>query len=158
MITTKINVDPPVAEYITGKYFDAEVGAVRFPADLDLYVLIYDLLKKRPAECPVDSGNLEFALPYRREGKDPETYNYLSARAAEILNRKMRTMMWAELHDTMEEGKHRRGLQFKKIIFTFMCRYGIESLTEDALFKNYQRWRYNLRRTQKRPYKRRSGR
>ncbi len=158
MITTTIAVDAPVAEYITAKFYDAEAGAVRFPSDLDLYVLIWDLLKKRPATCPVDSGNLTFALPCRRGGKDPESYNYLSERAAEILNRKMRTMMWAELHDAMEEGKHLRGLQFKEIIFTFMCRYGIESIGEDALFKNYQRWRYKLRRTQKRDYRRRSDR
>lgn len=154
MITVKITVEKPVAEYIRGKYFDHEAGAVRFPSDLDIYVLIYDLLQRRPVEIPVDSGNLEFILPERRAGKDPLTYNYLSGRAQKMLSDKMRLMMWAELHDYMDENKHIKGIQFKDSVFTFMRRYSIESISEDALFKNYQRWRYKLRRKQKRGYTR----
>lgn len=154
MITVKITVEKPVAEYIRGKYFDHEAGAVRFPSDLDIYVLIYDLLQRRPVNSPVDSGNLEFTLPERRDGKDPITYNYLSGRAQKILADKMRLMMWAELHDYMDENKHIKGIQFKDSVFTFMRRYSIESISEDALFKNYQRWRYKLRRKQKRGYTR----
>lgn len=152
MITVKITVEPYVAEYIQGKYFEYESGVVRFPSSLDIYILIYDLLQRRPANMPVDSGNLEFALPERREGKDPLSYNYLSGRAQKILGDKMRLMMWAELHDMMDENKHIRGIQFKETIFTFMRKYSIESISEDALFKNYQRWRYKLRRKQKRGY------
>lgn len=154
MITVKITVEKPVAEYIRGKYFDHEAGAVRFPSDLDIYVLIYDLLQRRPVDSPVDSGNLEFMLPERRAGKDPLTYNYLSGRAQKMLSDKMRLMMWAELHDFMDENKHIKGIQFKDSVFTFMRRYSIESISEDALFKNYQRWRYKLRRKQKRGYTR----
>ena len=89
MITVKIDIDKAVAEYIRGKYFDNEVGAVRFPPSSDIYITIYDLLLKRPPTNPVDSGNLEFALPDRREanhsgGKDPKTYNYISKRGASI--------------------------------------------------------------------------
>ena len=54
MITVKISVEQHVAEYIRGKYYDHEAGAVRFPSDLDIYILIYDLLKKRPVGCKVD--------------------------------------------------------------------------------------------------------
>lgn len=154
MITVKITVEKPVAEYIRGKYFDHEAGAVRFPSDLDIYVLIYDLLQRRPVDSPVDSGNLEFILPERRVGKDPLTYNYLSGRAQKMLSDKMRLMMWAELHDYMDENKHIKGIQFKDSVFTFMRRYSIESISEDALFKNYQRWRYKLRCKQKRGYTR----
>lgn len=154
MITVKITVEKPVAEYIRGKYFDHEAGAVRFPSDLDIYVLIYDLLQRRPVDSPVDSGNLEFILPERRAGKDPLSYNYLSGRAQKMLSDKMRLMMWAELHDYMDENKHIKGIQFKDSVFTFMRRYSIESISEDALFKNYQRWRYKLRRKQKRGYTR----
>lgn len=157
MITIKINVEPAVAEYIRGKFTDVESGVVRFPADLDIYVLIYDLLQRRPVDRPVDTGNIEFALPERRAGKDPVTYNYLSGRSQRMLCDKMRTMMWAELHDTMDENKHIRGIPFKDTVFTFMRRYSIESISEDALFKNYQRWRYKLRRKQKRSYTRKIG-
>lgn len=55
----------------------------------------------------------------------------------------------------MDENKHLRGIQFKESVFVFMSRYGIESVSEDALLKNYQRWRDKLRRTKKRAYNRR---
>lgn len=155
MVKVKIGVEPYVAEYIRGKFFDEEAGAVRFPSSLDVYVLIYDLLQRRPASNPVDSGNLEIILPSRRAGKDPEFYNYLSARSQKLLSDKMKLMMWAELHDVMDENKHLRGIEFKETIYTFMLRYGIEAISEDALFKNYQRWRYKTRRKAKRAYNRR---
>lgn len=155
MITVKITVEPYVAEYIRGKYFDTEEGAVHFPSGLDLYVAIFDLLQKRPAESPVDTGNLEFCLPDRRIGKSPEVYNFLSAESARILGNKMRVMMWAELHDYMDENKHLHGIQFKESVYVFLRRYGIEAITEDALLKNYQRWRDKQRRRKKRAYTRR---
>lgn len=154
MITVKTTVEPHVAEYIRGKFYDREARVVRFPPTLDIYILIYDLLQKRPATNPVDSGNLEFALPERREGKDPLTYNYLSGRAQKILSDKLRLMMWAELHDLMDENKHINGIQFKESVFLFMRKYNIESITEDALLKNYQRWRDKQRRKKKRGYSR----
>ena len=154
MVPVTIQVDPHIAEYVKGKYFDREVGAVRFPPDLDIYVMIYDLLQKRAASCPVDSGNLELVLPERRVGKDPVTFNYLSGKAQKILADKMRLMMWAELHDFMDENKHIHGIQFKESVFIFMSRYAIESITEDALLKNYQRWRDKQRRRKKRGYSR----
>ncbi|MDE6235355.1 MAG: hypothetical protein K2M56_06360 [Muribaculaceae bacterium] len=153
MISTSIYCDSHVAEYIRSKFYDPSVGAVRFPANLDVYHLLWDLLQKRPASAsPIDAGNLVIALPDRREGKNPEYYNYLSARATKVLVGKLRQMMWAELHDFVDEGKHALGRQFKDSIFIFMTRYGIESISEDALWKNYQRWRYKIRRRSKRAY------
>lgn len=159
MITVKIDIDPAVAEYIRGRYYDPEVGAVRFPPSSDIYVKIYDLLAKRPADHPVDCGNLEFVLPDRRDanfagGKDPKTYNYLSHRATTILCARFRVLMWAELHEFMDEEKHLNGSQYKDSVFVFMSKYGIESITEDAMLKNYQRWRDKMRRRQKRGYTR----
>lgn len=154
MMTIKTTVEPHVAEYIRGKFYDSQAGTVRFPSTMDIYILIYDLLQRRPADHPFDIGNLEFALPERREGKDPLSYNYLSGRAQKILGDKMRLMMWAELHDLMDENKHINGIQFKESVFLFMRKYDIESITEDALLKNYQRWRDKIRRKKKRGYSR----
>lgn len=156
MITTSINCEAYVAEYVTAKYFDPEVGAVHFQSTSDIYHLLWDLLQKRPrGVSPVDEGNLKLALPDRRAGKDPAYYNYLSERASKMLAGKLRLMMWAELHDFVDEGKHALGRQFKDSIFLFMTKYGIESITEDALWKNYQRWRYKTRRKLRRAYTRR---
>lgn len=153
-MTIKTTVEPHVAEYIRGKFYDSQAGTVRFPSTMDIYILIYDLLQRRPADHPFDTGNLEFALPERREGKDPLSYNYLSGRAQKILGDKMRLMMWAELHDLMDENKHINGIQFKESVFLFMRKYDVESITEDALLKNYQRWRDKIRRKKKRGYSR----
>ena len=157
MVKVKISVDPFVAEYIKGKFYNFEAGTVKFPSSLDIYILIYDLLQKRPVNRPIDSGNLEFMLPERREGKDPVSYNWLSDRSQKLLEDKMRLMMWAELHELMDENKHIHGIQFKESVFRFMRRYGIESITEDALLKNYQRWRDKQRRKKKRGYKRKES-
>ena len=155
MVKIKIGVESAVAEYIRGKFYDEEAGAVKFPAGLDVYVLIYDLLQRRPVENPVDVGNLEIVLPARRAGKDPEFFNYLSARSQKLLSDKMKLMMWAELHDAMDENKHLKGIEFKETIYTFMLRYGIETISEDALLKNNKRCRYKTRLKHKRAKKRR---
>lgn len=153
MVKTKIDITPYVAEYLTGKYFDPEAGCVRFPGNLDLYVTIWDLLQKRPEGAAIDKGNLEFVLPDRREGKDPETYNYLSKRSAKILEKKMSVMMWAELHEFMDENKHARGIRFKDSAFIFLRKYNIDSISDDGILKNYQRWRDKLRKQMKRGYR-----
>lgn len=157
MVKIKIEVVPYVAEYIIGKYFDEEAGCVHFPPGLDLYILLYDLLEKRPADVGFDKGNLEFALPVRRaeaggKGKNPETYNYLSKRSAKMLGDKMHVMLWAELHDFMDENKHVHGILFKDSAHQFLRKYEIDSISEDAVLKNYQRWRNKLRRRYKRGY------
>ena len=81
MITTRIQIESYLAEYVRGKYYDETIGTVRFPSSSDIYVTIYDLMEKRPVNCPADRGNLEFMLPDRREanfagGKSPEQFNY----------------------------------------------------------------------------------
>ena len=63
-------------------------------------------------------------------------------------------MMWAQLHDFKDQNKHINGIQFKDSVFRFMSKYGIENITEDAMLKNYQRWRDKLRRKKKRGYNR----
>ena len=158
MMTTKISVEPYVAEYARGKYFDDKTCSVKFPSSLDLYVLIWDLMQRRPVDCPVDRGNLEFCLPDRRQGKAPEIYNYLSERSAKVIERKLKLMLWAELHEFIDEQKHLHGVQFKESVYIFMTRYGLESITEDALLKHYQRFRDRTRRRSKREYIRRKNR
>lgn len=153
MVSIKIEIEPYVAEYCKGKFFDEDSGAVRFPPQTDVYVLIWDLLMRRPVNKPVDEGNFIFLLPDRRQGKDPATYNYISGNGRKILEKKLKLMMWAELHEVMDDNKHRRGIFFKDTVYMFLRRYGIESISEDALLKNYQRWRQEVRRREKRAYK-----
>lgn len=150
MITSRIQVEPYVAEYAMGKYYDPELDAVRFPSGSDIYVLIYDLMSRRPGMI-IDRGNLVIALPDRREanvagGKSPEHFNWFSARSAKIISDRLKVAMWAEVHDWMMEQKHIHGIQFKESAWTFLTRYGIESISEDALVKNCYRWREKSKR------------
>lgn len=152
-MTTKIEIPAHLCEYLCGKFCSLKPEPVRFPDNLDIYHLIYDLLERRPAGA-VDHGNLEIYLPHRKIGKSPEEFNYLGKRSQSIIIRKIELMMWAEVHDFLDEQKHRLGIDYIDGVHTFMKKYGIDSLTEDAFLKNYQRWRAKVRRKgRKREYK-----
>lgn len=152
VMNTKIQVPEHIREYVVGKFNDFQDGAVRFPDQTDVYHSIYDLLGKRPQNCPVDKGNLEIQLPARSIGKSPSVYNYLGLRSVCIIVKKLENMMWAELHDVLDHNKHRYGIEYIVGIHEFMNKYGIESLSEDAFLKNYYRWRAKIRRKEKRKY------
>lgn len=151
MITTKINIKPHLAEYLIGKYGTPGEPLVQLPPDSDLYLTVYDLTARRPADCPVDAGNLELALPdpraaRRQGGKPVSVYNYLSQRSAGIIAQKISVMLRAELHDLMDENKHVYGIDYLNTAYYFLRRYSIESLSVDALLKDYQRWKKRVRR------------
>ena len=53
-------------------------------------------------------------------------------------------LMWAELHELMDENKHLHGIEFKETVFTFLKKYDISSIQgrRGLTTKNYQaRWR-----------------
>lgn len=151
MVISRIQIKDYVAEYAVGKYYDPDVGAVRFPDTSDIYVLIYDLMQRRPVGAVVDSGNLPVCLPDRREanqagGKSPEHFNWFSQRSAKIIGDRLRLMMWADIHAYMMEQKHVHGVQYKDSAWQFLQRYGITSISDDALIKDYYRWREKVSR------------
>ena len=152
MITIKISIKPHLKEYVLSKFAGDIEHPVRFPDKLDVYHVIWDLTERRPVQCPPDSGNLEIALPERREGKSPETYNYLSQKSQRIVERRIENIFLAELHDYVIEEKNRYGVPYIESIFRFMRKYSIESISEDGLKKNCYRWLNSLRKRKKRSY------
>lgn len=150
MVTTRINVKKHLAEYLTGKYNNCLPGPIILPDSADLYHVVYDLLEKRPVCCQPDNGNLELGIPDRRIGKSPDTYNYLGARSSRIISLKIEVLFWAELHSLIDENKHLYGIQYIETVAYFMRKYGIQAITEDALLKNYYRWRDKVRKKSKR--------
>jgi hypothetical protein len=51
-----------------------------------------------------------------------------------------------DLHEALSKNvKNGRPLRDVDVVHRFMCDYGIDSVSEDALIKNYYRWRENLR-------------
>ena len=152
MVTTRIQVKPHLKEYISGKYNQFSDRQVIFPDNLDIYHTIFNLTEKRPAKCAVDTGNLEIVLPHPRGAKHPETYNYLSIRSQKIIERKLEVMFWADFREFIDFRIHRLGTSCIEAVFTFMKKYGIQSISEDALKKNYYRWRKKVRNQAKRGY------
>lgn len=158
MITTKITIKPHLAEYCIGKWGHEFTQPVSFPANTDLYITIYDLLQKRPKDCQVDSGNLEIVIPNRRTDgdicfrKNTEYYNYLSEASCKYIESRISLLFWAELHQLIDDSKQRLNQEYSVTINLFICKYRIESITEDALLKNFYRWRNNVRKRDKRKY------
>jgi hypothetical protein len=152
MITTKINIKEHLKEYLIGKFCGCQESPVKFPDKLDIYHTIWNLTEKRPVNCPPDSGNLEIILPDRREGKSPETFNYLGSRSHKIIERKIENLFLAELHDMLTEEKHRYGITYIETIYNFMKKYNIVSISEETIWKDYYRWKIYVRRRKKRGY------
>lgn len=73
MITTRIQIEPYLAEYVQGKYYDESAGTVRFPSSSDIYITVYDLVEKRPVNCPANFRNLSpiFGTVVRGSGSLP---------------------------------------------------------------------------------------
>lgn len=151
MITTKIYIKPHLAEYVVSK-FGTPDGFIRFPDSLDIYHVIWDLTERRPVRCRPDDGNVEIILPDRSIGKAPETYNYISRKSQRIISRYLENIFLTELHAFVFDEKHRKGNPYNESVYRFICRYEIESITEDALKKNCYRWINRFQKRQKRAY------
>ncbi len=151
-MTTSINIQPYLAEYIYGKYNNGSIEAVKIPDTSDLYHMVWEYMQKRPKDVsPVDDGNLIICLPERRIGKSPLVYNYLSKRAGKGIEKFIKNMFNQELHDTlMDNDKHGHFFDNIDVVYRFLNQYAIESITADALLKNFYRYRENLRQKKKR--------
>lgn len=152
MITTSIQIEPYLAEYLRGKYNNGADEPLKIPDNTDLYHIIWTLMAKRQCnQSPVDNGNLTFMLPERRIGKDPKVYNFLSPRSTKIIELEIRRMFNRELHSVMDENdQNGHELNNLDVVHNFLCYYCIDSISEDALLKNFYRWRDNLRKRKKR--------
>ena len=147
MITTKIQITPYLAEYLFAKMNNYSFEAFSIPDDTDLYHLIWTLMSRRPAGLsPIDKGNVEIILPNRRAGKNPLYFNYISPKSQRMIARNVKAMFDLELHDIMNQNvKNGRPLRDVDVVHQFLCDYGIDSISEDALVKNYYRWREKFR-------------
>jgi hypothetical protein len=152
MVTTRIQIKPHLKEYISGKDNEFSDKPVRFPDQIDIYHLIFELTRRRPIRCPVDDGNIEIILPEPRSSKHPETYNYLNSSAQKMIQRKVEVMFWSELREYIDYEHYRNGTNYIESACSFMKKYEIKSITEDALLKNYYRWRKKIRNPEKRAY------
>lgn len=158
---TTIRIEPYLAEYINTKYgTDSKNGAVKIPYTTDLYYCIWEqMAKPRTNQLPTKDGNLRIHLPFRKAGvngvpwKDPAYFNHLSPASVREIEGQIRRMFNFELHRVLLEneefGRKKRNLD---VIYEFMHTYGLESISSDALLKNFYRFRNRLRPKKARKY------
>ena len=141
MVTARINIKEYLREYLVGKYNGGKGGPIRIPAHSELYEMLFNLVAKRPASAPMDKGNVELVLRHRRACKDPRVYNWYSQRHQRIIERKVKMQMRAEYHDYVDYRRHRHGQTYIGATHEFLDKYGITTLSEETLVKDYQRYR-----------------
>lgn len=154
MITTFITIRPHLAEYAKAVFAVPDENYIQVPRTDDLYHIISNLMQKRPEDCPVvTKGNLEIALPARSRGKCPLTYNYISVRASDIIEKKIEALFWAHLHEFVDEYRHKirkenaeSVFHIKDCVYIFMQKFRITEITDAAIVKHYYRWRESIRR------------
>ncbi|MDR1883764.1 MAG: hypothetical protein LBR26_13410 [Prevotella sp.] len=151
MITTKFTIEPYLAEYLRGKWSVSDANGnpadiISIPDKIYLYNILSSLTIKRPKHAPLPDGNLEVILPHRKEGnKNPEYYNYISAKSAMYFNKKVKLFFRADLHEFIDSRKHDEGETYKDACYYFISKYRIESIDPDSLAKNYYRWKSMVR-------------
>lgn len=151
MHTTKFTIENYLAEYLRGKWGledenGKNTGIVDIPKDIYLYNVLHSITIKRPRHAPIQDGNIEIVIPYRKEGnKKPEYYNYISEEGARIFNKKLKLFFRADLHEFVDNLKHNEGLTYKDACFMFVAKYNIESIDPESLIKNYYRWKETVR-------------
>lgn len=156
MITTRITLKAHLVEWLRAKFNAGSNSPIRLNPTSDLCNMLWDLTRKRPVNA-VDRGNCELVLPCRREGKRPEWYNYIPLESARKFERMVEAQMWAEIHLYIDEACHIHGVGYMTAISRYMGKYGIESISEDALQKHYYRWRKKVRPTRTREYRKRDN-
>lgn len=145
MITIAIHIKPHLEEYLRAKYPSGTPNVVHLPDTADLYHLLYDLMAIRPSSAPIEEGTLRIKLPHRHAGKNPIYYNYLSQEAVKQLSKKVEALFWADAHFWIDSQKHIEGKNCTDAIYEWMDRYDITAISEDAIRKNYYRWRCRTR-------------
>ena len=150
--TIKIELKPHLAEYLKGKFAD-DKGVVRLPRRLSLYHLICDLTAPQPASgYRRETGNVELYLPHLSHGKCIDRYNYLSRASVKAIEDTVSLMFKSEYIDYMTVCKLRHHINYKDSASMFLVRYGVESITVDALIKSHKRLRDDIKPGVKRKY------
>lgn len=160
MIPVAITIESYLAEYFTSKYGGGMSEPIKISDKSDLYHVVWQVMERRPADvAPLLHGNLVILLPERRCGKDPLWYNHIGQRGLQLIERRIRMEFNNDFHEYLERNEYQgRPMEIGEAICVFMGLYRLESITEDALKKNYYRWRQAVRPHEKRGYNRRNER
>lgn len=158
-----ISIEPYLAEYAQMKFADGgRNGAIRIPYNSEFYHCVWEHMAKRRVNQVVRTdGNLGILLPSRRLAEDgpvknPAYYNYLSPVAVQMIERYLRRQFNYEFHQLMLDNENNgRPVRQQDLVADFIRRYRLESISEDALLKSFQRYRQRLHPRKPRKYEKR---
>lgn len=144
MMTICLDVEPYLAHYMYARYASCvREGAIKLSFRTNLYHVLLELTAPRPSGVSWrEMGNLTLALPVPDRGKDPRTYNYLSAESVRLLMIDVNRQMRREMIMYMLDEKYEHGVMFKRSLARFITDYDMEDfINEDTLMKHFQLWR-----------------
>jgi hypothetical protein len=147
MLPLPISIEPYLAEYYTAKYGNGDSEPIRISDKSDLYHVVWQVMEKRPADVPPTChGNLVIMLPDRRCGKDPLWYNHISRHGLQLIEKRIRLEFNNDFHEYMERNEASgRRIEISDAIMMFISQYELKSISDEALKKNYYRWRMRVR-------------
>ena len=159
MVTITFEIKPYLAKYMYGRHAQCVeyMEATNKPLPIHLshvmpvYQTMYELTVPHPKNAVWrEKGNITFVLPHPWIGKKPEKYNYLSIGSVHIIEKEIDTEMRMELFEFLLNNKFKYGIMFKHSMETFIQKYGLEELVEEAsMMKAFQRWRKLVRKERK---------
>ncbi len=145
--TCSLAVADHLAEYARRRFrLDRRTGAIIIPRNFDLWHCLWHVMQKAPRGGRVaKGGNLLVRLPNRQhkggmEGKDPAWWNYVSPRGSKLVERQLRRLYYFDFHSWMLDSGRSSQMQCERVR-TFMRRWGTSPDHEDALLKEWQRYR-----------------
>ncbi len=141
MVIASIEIKQHLVEYMHHQYLVENKDYIDIPHSDDLYYVLNNLRTKSPINASENIGNLKFVVPYPRNSRDPEVYNYYSAGAISTINSRINRMFKAEFHDFMNYRVDECGDTIIEATILFTTKYKIRSIEYDSLSKDYYRWR-----------------
>lgn len=144
-----LTVSDHLAEFARRRFpSDERTGALIVPTTSDLWYCMWEEMRRRPrgvASVAPSDANLHLRLPFRRRdegfsGKDPAYWNYIPPGGVRQVEACLRRRYYFEFHEWMLRRDLRDMLQRDRIRY-WMSYWGTSFDHEDALLKNWQRWR-----------------
>ena len=159
MVTVTFAIKPYLARYMYVRYgqnlelqsHNNPPSRLPIPIHLSHLTPIYHFLHQLSVPHPQgvswkETGNITFALPSPRQGKNPEVYNYFGQDSIFIIEKEIEVEMKAELYSFLFENKFKNGVMYIKSMHEFVVRYDmVESVEEESLMRGFQRWRKKMK-------------
>ena len=145
MQTIRLAIKPYLAEYLIKTYPSGEPGIVKVPPTLNLYEVILSNmhgLKKEKAD--MDRWNVEIMLPNPSQSSSRrltcKRYG-VSGQGSIRISRSIYALYWSDCHSYLEHRINVHGDTIIDAIYGFLDSRGLTLSTEEAIRRNYQRWR-----------------